>query len=70
MQERLAAKVDAGRRDPLELELRGRPLERPRLVRDLRGDQPAAPLREEAVTLDEEVLERRRLGASDRPAGA
>jgi len=62
VEQRLAPQPEARRRHLVHVDGRRRGLQRPGLVTDDGGDQPAAALSEEAVALDEEVLERARLG--------
>src|SRR5581483_3706900 len=63
--DRLAVELDG--RDRHELDLRLRRLQRPQLVMDLGGVEPARVVgRVEAVALHEEPLERARLGLRDR----
>jgi len=69
VEQRLAAEVEAARSHPVQVEPCGGRLQRPRFVRHSRGDQPAAPQREEPVALDEEVFERARAREPHRAAG-
>ena len=69
MHERLALKGDSGRGHAVQVDLRASRLKRPGLVGDFRRHEAAAPLGEEAVALDEEVLEGPRLRQSRRTRG-
>ncbi|HEV2713292.1 MAG TPA: hypothetical protein VGU26_09355, partial [Gaiellaceae bacterium] len=67
MDDRFPAQRHAFRGHLVDVDAGSRALERPRLVRDDGGDQPAAALREEAIALDEEMLEGAGFGLPDRP---
>ena len=62
MEQRLTPKLEPGRRHLVDLDSSDRRLQRPGLVVDDCGDRAATTLSEEPVALDEEVLERPRLG--------
>lgn len=58
MQERWVHELDAGRRERVQLDVRGGWLQQPGTVRYLCGDEPACAQREQAIALAEPVFQR------------